>query len=574
MRRGQAKAGPSHLRRIACAFAIAASPGWASPSASASEEAPTSIQETGDRAPDEGTSAPENSPRDVAGGSTEARTPEGPERPEQPQQPQQPAQAGPPQEPEQPEQPEQAGQPDPEGSGAPPEPPGPADEPLAAGEAQSTASDGEAPPAENVTAKPTKPAKKKKKKKKKRKKKKKKKMKMKMKHKVNQGTDYHLELFGGAYVQDPQYGVAGGAGIRQRLEPKKNHKMYFGLDYEYEPFSTKTLGFPEEDDTASSLQRNVVQPIHILVGKASRRIKWNKWVRTSLDLRGDRWWPQIDPHQRWSARMTPSIRLGKLSGVYGELESELYYKKFPNYYIAQRRIDQEGVNTTIQAGYNFAKLARLTGGFSFDYTHYLDARYNVLAANGNYLRSPDSKNYLSYMPFADLRLRPAEGLQLRGRYSFERQKTQHYDRVMTGRDEFDSLEPKFFVGYYDYRRHRLGVRLSWDLRDRLYLAAGSTAWVRHFDVYEARDADNHWTGELRRDLQLEAAGEASVRAYSFDWLSRRQDLFVTLHGAHVTRSSNMEREVSLATNFSITRVFLGLELRGSVMPRRRSRPAR
>jgi hypothetical protein len=145
---------------------------------------------------------------------------------------------------------------------------------------------------------------------------------------------------------------------------------------------------------------------------------------------------------------------------------------------------------------------------------------------------------------------------------------------MTGRDEFDSLEPKFFVGYYDYRRHRLGVRLSWDLRDRLYLAAGSTAWVRHFDVYEARDADNHWTGELRRDLQLEAAGEASVRVYSFDWLTRRQDLFVTLHGAHVTRSSNMEREVSLATNFSITRVFLGLELRGSVMPRRRSRPAR
>lgn len=118
-------------------------------------------------------------------------------------------------------------------------------------------------------------------------------------------------------------------------------------------------------------------------------------------------------------------------------------------------------------------------------THYLDSRYNALAPDGSFtqldgsfIRAEQSKNYL------------------------------------------------------DYRRHRASLGISWDFRDRLRLAANVEAWVRHFDVYEARDVDNFWTGQLRLDTEIEASMEAAVRVH------------ISLVGAHVSRNSNMTREIS------------------------------
>ena len=42
----------------------------------------------------------------------------------------------------------------------------------------------------------------------------------------------------------------------------------------------------------------------------------------------------------------------------------------------------------------------------------------------------------------------------------------------------------------------------------------------------------------------------------------KHDFFVSLLGSHVSRNSNMARQISLATNFDITRVLLGFEVRG------------
>ncbi|MFZ6180998.1 hypothetical protein [Nannocystis pusilla] len=388
--------------------------------------------------------------------------------------------------------------------------------------------------------------------------------KKKEKHKINQGTAYHLGLFPASYVQDPRFSVGARAGIRQRFAPKKNHQVTLGLDYEYEPFSIKTLGFPEEDETTGHIQRTLVQPMHILAGHASRRIEWGKLVTTSLDLDADAWWPGRRQHQRWSLRLTPGIRIGRTTGLFGEISSELYYKKFPNYYIdaVMRRIDQEGVTPTGLVGYNFRKLARIAAGFSFDFTHYLDAHYNAVAADGTMIRSKQSKNYLDYIPFADVMLRPTRGLRIRARYAFELQKTQHYDRVMTGRDEFASLTAKYFQGYYDYRRHRANLWITWEFRKRLRLAAAAGAWVRHFDVYETRTVDNFWTGELRLDAEIEGSLEIAVRVHTIKRAKMQHDFFISLLGAHISRASNMKREISLATNFDITRVFLGFEVRG------------
>lgn len=418
-------------------------------------------------------------------------------------------------------------------------------------------------------AEAAKPKKKKKKKKKQAKKPKKPKKPPKPPHKVNRGTDYHLGLYPGSYVQGRDVSVGAQAGVRTTLDPKKNHRIVLGLGYEYEPFSTRTLGFPEEDEAQGGLNRTLVQSMHILAGDAGRRLVWSGLVTTFVDLHADAWWPQKDQHQRWAVRLTNGIRVGKSAGLFGELENQLFFKKFPNYLIATRRIDQEGAIPSVRVGYNFGKFARLAAGFTFDYTHYLDARYNALApdgsftqADGSFIRAEQSKNYLDYIPFGEFQLQPAKGLRIRGRYAFERQRTQHYDRVMTGRDEFASLTPYFFRGYYDYRRHRASLGISWDVRDRLRLAANVEAWVRHFDVYEARDVENFWTGQLRLDTEIEASMAAAVRVHTIKGKHREHDLFVSLVGAHVSRSSNMTHEISLATNFDITRVLLGFEVRG------------
>ena len=103
-----------------------------------------------------------------------------------------------------------------------------------------------------------------------------------------------------------------------------------------------------------------------------------------VDLHADAWWPQKDQHQRWAVRLSNGIHVGKSTGVFGELENQLFFKKFPNYFIATRRIDQEGAIPSARIGYNFGKFARLAAGFTFDYTHYLDARYNATAADGSF----------------------------------------------------------------------------------------------------------------------------------------------------------------------------------------------
>ena len=420
-------------------------------------------------------------------------------------------------------------------------------------------------------AEPTRPKTKKKKKKKKKKPAKKKKQ-PKEPHKVNRGADYRLGLYPGSYVQGQDISVGAQASARQTLDPKPNHRIVLGLGYEYEPFSTKTLGFPEEDDVQGGLNRTLVQSMHIIEANAARRLVWGKLVTTFIDLHADAWWPMKDQHQRWAVRLTSGIHIGKATGLFAELENQLFFKKFPNYFIATRRIDQEGSIPSARIGYNFGKLARLAAGFTFDYTHYLDARYNALAPDGTFIRAEQSKNYLDYIPFAELQLRPTRGLRIRGRYAFERQKTQHYNRVMTGRDEFASLTPYLFRGYYDYRRHRASLGITWDLRDRLRLAATVEAWVRHFDVYEARDVDNFWTGQLRLDTEIEASLEAAVRVHTIKGRRGEHDFFISLLGAHVSRNSNMTREISLATNFDITRVLLGFEVRGHQL--KVSRPPR
>lgn len=285
-------------------------------------------------------------------------------------------------------------------------------------------------------------------------------------------------------------------------------------------------------------------------------------MTTNLDVHGDAWWPSKTQHQRWSMRMTPGIRIGLPTGFYGEFDPVLLQEvpELPHRH-PPHRLGGGDLHRPL-VGYNFGKLAQVAGGFTFDFTHYLDAHYNALAPDGTLIRSTESKNYLDYIPFGELQLRPAEGLRdpraLRLRAPEDPALRPGDDRTRRVCLTHPPLLPRLLR--LPAPPGEPGALL--DFRDRLHLAAMAEAWVRRFDVDQARTVDNFWTGELRLDTEIEASLDAAVRVHTIKGKYRQHDFFVTLLGSHVTRTSNMQREVSLATNFDITRVLLGFVVRG------------
>ena len=372
--------------------------------------------------------------------------------------------------------------------------------------------------------------------------------------------DYELGLFGGGYAQGPSFGVLGQAGVD--YAPKvKRHKFRVGTEYMHEPFSSKTFNFPEEDQVSARRAR-LVQPMHIVEGKVGWGTQWTELVETGVGFRGDWWSPAYRRDERWSLRPSVNLEIGRSKGWFWETDVEFFYKKFPNYLIADRRIDQQGVDVDSELGYDFEKFAKVSAGFEWEFTDYLDARYDQPAPGGGLERATRSKDYVSYQPYVAATLKPSKGVRIRTKYEVQLNDARFYDRSMTGRDENDVLTRKFIRDYYDYIRHRVSLRVRWESKkERVRLEGLAEYWRRDFRTYEARDAENHWLGELRTDHSVELGGEFSVLAHGFADDVLPQGLYVSAFASHLHRSSNMKREVSLATNFQITRVFLGLELK-------------
>ncbi len=372
--------------------------------------------------------------------------------------------------------------------------------------------------------------------------------------------DYSAGVFGGAYAQGPAFGFLGQAKID--YAPKvERHKFRVGTDYLHDPFSSKTFNFPEEDQDAARRAR-LVQRMHIIEGRVSWRTQWVDTVRTEVGVRGDWWIPEFRRDERWSFRPNMGLKLGRSKGFFAELDTEFFYKKFPNYLVADRRIDQQGVDADLEVGYDFKKWAKLSVGFDWTFTDYLDARYDRPAPGGGLERAEVSKDYLSYQPYVSATIKPTKGLRVRARYAIQLHDSRYYDRSMSGRDPDGALVQKFITDYYDYIRQRATLRVRWKTKTERFSIEGiGEYWHRGFRTYEARAVDNRWLGELRVDQSLEVGGEASVLAYGFGDDLLPQGLYVSAFGSHLYRTSNMKREVSLATNFQITRVFLGLELR-------------
>ena len=373
------------------------------------------------------------------------------------------------------------------------------------------------------------------------------------KRSIKLDTDYHVGTFLGYYAQDKELGGMLDAEFSENLR-MHDHVLGVELNYLYDSFSTKVFNFPEEDQAVSNYR--LVQPAHDLGGVVSWSSKWSKRFRSELSVLGGLLFPQYYRDQRRDVELRLVTRIGKRRGLYLETKGQLFAKKYPHYLVADRRLDQREAEATAEVGYDLRHLGVVALGFEFRYSDYLDARYQQLLPDGTVVRAKASKNYLRYSPYVELTYRPSRLLRTKVKYYVQFHDSQHYDRTMTGRNARGALEEKLIFDYYDYTRHGLFLSFTVKPLDGLSVHGMAELWVRSFNAYEARSADNWWLGETRLDKNIEVGLEVSYLVATL----LAHDVSLVAFASQLSRNSNMRREVSLATNFDITRVFAGVEV--------------
>lgn len=369
--------------------------------------------------------------------------------------------------------------------------------------------------------------------------------------------DYEAGAFGGNYVEESEWGAVANVEVGGTAKVDK-HTSSLALQYNYDAFSTKTFNFPEEE--AAPTRARLTRYMHEVAAVGRYGYRWAPWLTSSVDARADWWIPQLPTDERRLARLAPSVRLGFTKGFYANLEADGFYKIFPKYEVQDRKLDQQGVDSTIELGYAFAPYTRVAVGSELDVTQYLDARYDALTPDGMVIRATNSKRYFERAPYAYVAVRPWSFFRANFRYSFELNDATDYNRTMSGRSN-GALVEKFIRDYYDYERHRLIVGTVTAPTEHLEIGTMAEAWARTFNTYEARDVGNNWTGELRHDQSLELGVEVAYQVFDFEALAMSHGMYVSGFASYLGRTSNMKREVSIATNFEVTRVFLGVELR-------------
>ncbi len=371
-------------------------------------------------------------------------------------------------------------------------------------------------------------------------------------------ASYHAGAFAGTFVESTQMGLLVNAGLGAAITSGR-HRERLELDYQYDPFTTKTFNFPEEDQ-APALRR-LAQGLHELDLGIDWQGRWSSWVRSELDVSGDAWFPDNPEDRRWSLRSDARLRVGRTRGVYAEPSAALFFKKYPGYLVAGRRIDQEGAKGALEAGYQWGPFTDVALGYELEFTDYLDARYDRLDSDAVVVRAEESKDYLSQIWSASAGLLVAPPLRLSLRYEHELNDSKHYDRRIAALDDLGNPLAKFLPDYYDYARDRATFKARFLPSEQFSMSGLIEGWLRDFSSYEARDESNVWTGDLRHDSSLEFGLEVALGLLEGEQWGLGHGLFMTAFGSHLRRRSNMRREVSLATNFDVTRAFLGLELR-------------
>lgn len=368
-----------------------------------------------------------------------------------------------------------------------------------------------------------------------------------------------LGLWGEAYLEGEHLGVAGDA--RAELAYTAGaHRVSLTPRYTYDPHALKTFAFADEEaDEGATAESRLVQSTHEGRVALAWEATWVDAFASTVSLRGDIEQPAL--RSDWSRAFDAGAGLhwggrGFDPGPRLEAEGGYFLRVFPNYRVADRGLDQHGGEARLAAVYSFGRIAEVEAAYDTRLTTYHDARYDRLDEDGAIVRANESKRYWRHDAGLALVLRPVTRLRLALGYTYRHHDSRDYDRALSGLAADGTAERRFVRDTYDYDRHEVGLEAGWRSRGGVRLGASLAYWVRPFATYQARNADNVWLDEIRTDHQVEADLTLSLPLVQTNTLT----LAASAEASYLRRSSNMRRERSFATNYTVSQLILGLEL--------------
>ena len=236
---------------------------------------------------------------------------------------------------------------------------------------------------------------------------------------------------------------------------------------------------------------------------------------------------------------------------------------YPQYRLADRALDSEWGVLEVATDYRLSDRVELTAGYSVRSTQYLDAKYDAVDSEGKVTTATEDKSLLRQTASVGASWKAVDGLKLTTELELIRNDYSDYTREMDGRDASGNDEARLVRDYEDATRSQLKIVASYRPTAAWKVRFSAAGWVRPYDTYQARNADNDWLEETRLDggVNLDLSGEfalgqvvlAEAEGFTFSAVA---------NGSYDTQSSNMERELSFATNYAVTRLYVGVAISG------------
>jgi hypothetical protein len=371
------------------------------------------------------------------------------------------------------------------------------------------------------------------------------------------------ELAAAGYAESSELAGQAGAGlsIKQRWA---GNKASYGATLEHEPFALRVFNFGDGEDSYSP--ERLTQSTQTVAGAMRWQKRWSETFSTD---------GQASVSQRWAENASDERRLTEASWAFEEREAfglrpvswtatARYGRSiYPQYRVNDRALDSEWGVLEVAADYRLTPKVELTAGYAVRSTQYLDAKYDAVDSNGTVITATEDKSLLRQTASVGASWKAIEGLKLTSEVELVRNDYSDYMREMDGRDASGNTEARLIRDYEDATRRLLRLGASYRPTDAWKVRFSAAGWVRSYDTYQARSADNDWLEETRLDagVNLDLSGElalgqvvlAEAEGFAFAAVAS---------GSYDTQSSNMKRELSFATNYAVTRLYLGVSVSG------------
>ncbi len=343
------------------------------------------------------------------------------------------------------------------------------------------------------------------------------------------------------------------------LHKEGARKLSLSAEYTHDPFTLRTFSF--EPDEQLDRTARIVQMTDEVRGTFVWRQRLRRMLRSALWVRGGARFAESTIFDRRDGGLRYDLKMGRTTGPRGLLSLEGRALFYPNYLVNGRRLDQWLFRTHSTVGHRWGSIVLVEVSYQFSFNPYMDSRYDTIDS-GVVVPAAKSKSHLNHRIEPSVGIEPVEDLRIDVVYRYERNDSRNYNREMSGNLPDLTRDARYMENYYGFTRHRLGLRANWEPVEKFRMMLGGAIWRRNFDTYEARNLDNVWLGERRRDQHLGIDYELGYRAWS---KGSRKDvlnagLWIIAFGAYDRRVSNMTRDVSFATNYEVARIYFGFQL--------------